>query len=172
MKQQHQTIELESSFSFLSFGFPVLFCLSNPILLSLLFPDLKFFFVQHQRFIFQNRQVKKHQFLVKRGVATKRSSLITCVLQNAKSHFGAHCRVNLVGVWKHSLKRYFSTFLKATKGNFGTSLSGPSGRQQHKNGQLGPDNDVQNMCAVHFFFEQMCWNPPPPHFIVFFDKPC
>ena len=37
-------------------------------------------------FWFQKTQVEKHQFLVKRGVATKRVFLITCGLQNVKSY--------------------------------------------------------------------------------------
>ena len=69
------------------FWFPVLFSLSNPFFLSLFFSWYSvMFFVQHQCFWFQKTPVEKHQFLVKRGVATKRFFLITCVLQNVKSY--------------------------------------------------------------------------------------
>ena len=44
------------------------------------------FVVQHHCFWFQKTQVQKHQFLVKRGVATERFFLSTCVLQNVKSY--------------------------------------------------------------------------------------
>ena len=61
------------------------------------------FFVEHQCFWFQKTQVKKHQFLVKRGVATKRFFLITCVLKNAKSYrfFFPFFGQILVDVQKH-----------------------------------------------------------------------
>ena len=63
------------------FWFPVLLFLSNPFALSLLFPDFK-----HDCFWFQNKQLKKHTFLAKRRVATKRVLLWTCVLQTVKSY--------------------------------------------------------------------------------------
>ena len=44
------------------------------------------FSVQHKGFWFQNKELKKKTFLVKRGVATKRGFLSTCVLQNVKSY--------------------------------------------------------------------------------------
>ena len=70
-----------SKYSIASFFFINIFCfggflsffLSSPFFLSLLFPDFKLcFFVQHKGFWFQNKQLKKLIFLVKRGVATKR----------------------------------------------------------------------------------------------------
>ena len=53
-------------------------------------------------FFFQNKQVNKHQLLVKRGVATK-CFLRTCVLQNVKSHRFclADFLSNLFDVQKH-----------------------------------------------------------------------
>ena len=74
-----------NNFSF--FWFPVLFFLSNPFFLSLLFPDLSYVFVQHQCFWFQNKQLNKTEILVKRGVATKRVFFMNlCFAKNVKSY--------------------------------------------------------------------------------------
>ena len=56
-------------FSF--FWFPVLLFLSNPFFLSLLFPDFKLCFLFNINVFGFKKQVEKHQFLFKRGVATK-----------------------------------------------------------------------------------------------------
>ena len=65
--------------------------------------------------------------------------------------------------------RYFSTLLKAKKkDHFKGLLPGPS-LLQHKNGQLGPDNNPSKICA-HFFSKKEVLKPPPPIFIVLFDK--
>ena len=59
--------------SFLFFWVSCLVFSLNPFFLSLFFfLILSCVFVQHQCFWFQKTQVEKHQFLVKRGVATKR----------------------------------------------------------------------------------------------------
>ena len=79
---------------------------------------------------------------------------------------------------KHCKKRCFSTFSKAKKRNKWPFckviiwaklmlLSGPS-LLQHKNGQLGPDNNFANYCA-HFFFKK---SAETPIFIVFLCKQC
>ena len=57
---------------FLFFWFPVLLFLSNPFFLSLLFPDFKLCFLFNINVFGFKKQSWKHQFLVKRGVATKR----------------------------------------------------------------------------------------------------
>ena len=56
---------------FLICWFHVLFLLSNPFFISLRFPDLSCVSCSTLMFWFQKTQVEKHQFLVKRGVATK-----------------------------------------------------------------------------------------------------
>ena len=103
-----------NSFSF--FWFPVLLFLSNPFFLSLLFPDFKLCF-STSMFLVKKNKVEKHQFLVKRGVATKRAFLWACVLENVKSYrffCPFFCQI-LVDVQKqkHYKNTYFSTFLKA-----------------------------------------------------------
>ena len=58
-----------------SFLFYMVSCFVFPfksLFLVLVFFFLVMFFVQHECFWFQNKQLKKHNFLVKRGVATKR----------------------------------------------------------------------------------------------------
>ena len=67
--------------------FPVLFfSFKSLFLFFAFFLVFSYVFVEHQCFWFQKTQVKKHQFLVKRGVATKRFFLINCVLKNVKSY--------------------------------------------------------------------------------------
>ena len=118
---------------FLFFWFPVLFFVSTPFFLSLLFPDSKLCFSSTSMFLVSKNQVeKKQQFLVKRGVATDVLFLLTCVLQNVKSYrfflpliFGQFWLM----FKKHYKNRYFSTFLKAKnwkKKHFEVLLSGPS----------------------------------------------
>ena len=71
--------------SFLFFWFPVFFCFKF-LFLSLLFPDFKLCFLFNiMVFDFQTNNLKKH-FWFKRGVATKRFFLSTCVLENVKSY--------------------------------------------------------------------------------------
>ena len=73
------------------------------------------FFVQHEFFGFKTNK----QFLVKRGVATKRFFLSTCVLQNVKSYgfLGGPFLGQILGDVQKALSksRYFSTYLKAKK---------------------------------------------------------
>ena len=74
------------------------------------------FFVQHQCFWFQKKQVEKQDVLVKRGAATISFRLSTCVFQNVKSYrfFVAISLQILVDAHKkHYKNRYFNTFLKA-----------------------------------------------------------
>ena len=68
------------------FGFLSCFFFQIPFSYLCYFLILSYVFVQHQCFWFQNKQLKKQKFLVKRGVATKRVFLWTCVLQNVKSY--------------------------------------------------------------------------------------
>ena len=57
---------------FLMFWFPVLFFLSNPFFLSLLFPDFKLCFLFNiNAFGFKTNNLTKQKCLVKKGVATK-----------------------------------------------------------------------------------------------------
>ena len=71
-KEQHQNIQLQSSSSSIYFwGF--LSCFLIEILFCLcFFLRLWYVFVQHQCIWLKKTQIRKHQFLVKKGVATKR----------------------------------------------------------------------------------------------------
>ena len=71
---------------FLFFGF-LSFFVSSSFLLSLLFPDFKLCFLFNIKvFDFQTSNLKNKKQMVKRGVATKRFFLSTCVLENVKSY--------------------------------------------------------------------------------------
>ena len=139
-------------------------------------------FVQHQCFWFQKNKVEKHQFLVKRGVATKRFFFWTCVLENVKSYrffCPIFCQI-LVDVQKHYKNRYFSTFLKAKnwkkKMHFEVLLSGPS--RCYYLGQVDCNLKMANLaqiitpqiCARNFVFKKK--SAETPIFIVFFGKHC
>ena len=104
--------------SFLFFWFSVFFSFKFLFLIFALSWFYVMFSVQHKGFWFQNKELKKKHFLVKRGVATKRGFLSTCVLQNVKSYrfFWGHFFGNFWLMFKkHYKNRYFSTFLKAKK---------------------------------------------------------
>ena len=68
-------------------------------------------------FGFKKKQVEKHQFLVKRGVATKRVFLWTCVLQNVKSYrfFGAIFLANFGWSSKNAIEIGISALFKKQK---------------------------------------------------------
>ena len=102
---------------FIFFGFPVFF-LSSSFFLSLLFPDFKLcFFVQHQGFWFQNRQLKKQSFLVKRGVATKRFFFINLRFGKCQklSFFFAHFFGNFGLMFKNTVKTGISAHFQKQK---------------------------------------------------------
>ena len=94
-KQQHQKISIAKLF----FINPVSFLVScfvfsfRSLFLSLcVFSGIQLCFLFNINvFGFKKTQVEKHQFLVKRGVATKRFFFITCVLQNVKSYRFCFC---------------------------------------------------------------------------------
>ena len=95
-KEQHQNIQLQSFSSsyFLFLGISCLaFSLKSLFLIFVFSPDFKLCFCSTSMYLVSKKaQVRKHQFLVKRGVATKRFFLWTCVLQNVKSYrfLGGH----------------------------------------------------------------------------------
>ena len=104
--------------SFLFFKFPVFFCFKFLFVILALSWFYVMFSVQHQGFWFENKELRKKHFLVKRGVATKRGFLWTCVLENVKSYrffFGHFFGNSWLMFKKHCKNRYFSTFLKAKK---------------------------------------------------------
>ena len=110
MKTTTSNIKLERSFSSLfsvSFGLPILLCLSNPCFLSLLFPYLKLGFWFTSFFSFKKRQLIKHQFWVKSGAATRQVFLISCVFPNMKSYlfWGPMFGQNSVDVQKNFKNR-------------------------------------------------------------------
>ena len=131
------------------------------------------FSVQHKGFWFQNKELRKKHFLVKRGVATKRVFFLwTCVLENVKSYrfFWGHFFGNFWLMFKkHYKNRYFSTFFKAKKwkkmaiskvNNWATckvnnwATFGPL-----KNRQRGPVINFANFGFPFFIFKKICWNP-------------
>ena len=101
------------------FGVSFLFFVSNPFLLSLLFPDFKLCFLFNIKvFDFQTHNLKKKRiFWVKRGVATKRVFLSTCVLQNVKSYrfFCVHFFGNFWVMFKKHCKIGVSAHFKRPK---------------------------------------------------------
>ena len=93
-KEQHQNIQLQFCLhqTFLFFWFPVLFFLSSPFFLSLLFPDFKLCFLFNINvFGFKTNNLTKQFFWSKGGLQQNVFSLWICVLQNVKSYrfFGA-----------------------------------------------------------------------------------
>ena len=90
-QEQHQNIQLQLVFhqyflfifGFLSFFFRI--PSYSYLLFFFFFLILSYDFCSTSMFLVSKNQVEKHQFLVKRGVATKRF-LWTCVLQNVKSY--------------------------------------------------------------------------------------
>ena len=86
-KNKLKLFDWESFFhqSFPFCWFPVLLCLSNLFLLSMFFLILSCVFVQHQIFYLSKRQLTKHQFSLKLGVATKHLFFMACVF-NLKSY--------------------------------------------------------------------------------------
>ena len=71
------------------------------------------FFCSTSMFLVSKKQVEKHQFLVKRGVATKCCFMNLCFAKCEKLSFFGHVWQILVDVQKQN--RYFSTFWKAKK---------------------------------------------------------
>ena len=135
------------------------------LFLIFVFPDFKLCLLFNMNvFGFKIKQLKKHQFFGQKGSCNKTFFFITCVLKNVKS-YRFFCPLFFAKFWlmfkKHCKNRYFSTFSKAQKmtilqgyylGQIGL-VSGPS-LLQHKNGQLGPDNNPANFCA-HFFLKML-----------------
>ena len=96
------------------FWFPVLFFLSNPLFLSLLFPDFKLCFLFNINvFGFKRNNLTKQSFLVRRGVATKRFFFMNlCFAKCQKLSFFWPFFGNFWLMFKkHYKNRYFSTFL-------------------------------------------------------------
>ena len=77
--------------------FPLFLFLSNPLSLSLLFPDFKFCFLFNINVFSQNMQVKNTNFR-SRGGLQHSGFLLTCALQNVKSYrfFASFCQVFLI----------------------------------------------------------------------------
>ena len=76
------------------------------------------FSVQHQGFWFENKELRKKHFLVKRGVATKRVFFYEPVFWKMSKvivFFGHFFGNSWLMFKKHCKNRYFSTFLKAKK---------------------------------------------------------
>ena len=74
------------------------------------------FSVQHQGFWFENKELRKKHFLVKRGVATKRGFFMNLCFgkcQKLSFFFGHFFGNSWLMFKKHCKNRYFSTFLKA-----------------------------------------------------------
>ena len=101
-------------FSFLScFLFEICF------LLSLFFLIFSYVFFNINVVGFKTHKLKKHNFWVKRGVATKRLFLSTCVFKIVKSYrfFGGPFLDKYWVMFKqHYKNRYFGTFLKTKNG--------------------------------------------------------
>ena len=111
-------------------GFLSCFLFQIPFLIFVFSWYSVMFFVQHQCFWFQKTQVEKHQFWVKRGVATKRFFLITCVLQNVKSYrFFAPCLAKFRLMFNKHYKIGISAHVQKQKkknDHFEGLLPGPS----------------------------------------------
>ena len=123
----------------------------------------------------EKNKVEKHQFLVKRGVATKRffNEPVFCKMWKTFGPFFWHILVLFkkhfrIGISAHFWKQKNKTwpFFKAINWAKSRLLIGPSWGS--KRGQLGPVNNVENLRNVLFYFK-MCWNP---FLIVLCDKHC
>ena len=170
-KEQHEMFKLQflffiNSFSFLWFS--VLFFLSNPFSLSLFFPDFKLCLLFNMNVLgFKTNNFKNTNFWTKGGVATKRFFIKLCFRKCEKLSFFSPlfgpnfgwCSKNTVKIGipahfqkqKNEKKWPFSKVIIWAKLML---LSGPS-LLQHKNGQLGPDNNFANFCAHLFFSKKM-----------------
>ena len=123
------------------------------------------FFVQHQCFGFQKTQVEKHQFLVKRGVATKRLFNNLCFAQCAKLSFFPFFGQILVDVHKNTIKigisAHFQKQKRDKKDHFEGLLSGPS--KGYYLGQVCCNIKMANLAQIitlqifaHLFSKEKC----------------
>ena len=95
-------------FSFL--GFLSCFLFEVPYSYLCFFLILSYAFAQHQCFCFQNKQVEKHQFLVKRGLQQNVFFYELCSAKCEKLSFFGHFWGNFwLRFKKHYKHRYFST---------------------------------------------------------------
>ena len=100
---------------FLFFGFQSFFCFKFLFSYLCYFLISSYVFCSTSRFFGFNTNNLKTEFLVNKGVATKRCFLSTCVLQNVKSYrfvFGHFFGNFWLMFKKHYKNRYFSTFQK------------------------------------------------------------
>ena len=109
-------------------GAPVFFYLSNPFSYLCFFLIFSYVFCSTSMLLVSKTQVEKHQFLVKRGVATKRVFMNLCLAKCDKLSFGGGHYFGKFWLFfkKHYNNMYFSTFLKAKKDHFSMLLTGPS----------------------------------------------
>ena len=159
-----------SIFSF--FGFLSCFFFPIPFSYLCMFLILSYVFCSTSMFLVENIKVEKHQFLVKRGVATKRYFYepVFWKMWKVIVFFCPFFGPILVDVQKHYENRYFSTFLKQKKQkyHFEVLLSGPS--RCYYLGQVDCNLKMANLaqiitpqvCARNFFQNKKCWTPPPP----------
>ena len=179
-KEQHEMFKLQFIFSSifsLFYGFLSCFSLSNPFFLSLFFLVFSYVCCWTSMYLVSKNTSWKTPILVKRGVATKRGfSIKLCFEKCEKLSFFAPFLANFWLMFKNTIQigisAHFQKQKEEKKWPFSKVviraklmlLSGPS-FLQHKNGQLGPDNNFGNFCA-HFFFSKK--SAEIPIFRVFF----
>ena len=154
------------SILFLFFGFLSCFLFQIPFS-YLCFPDFKLCFCSTSTLFISKQTSWKHQFLVKRGVATKCFSINLCFAKCEKlSLFGPSFWQSLVDVKKHYKNRYFSTsrqkwpFLRLLSGPSKGLLSGPSWGSKKIN--------LDQIITINIFAKKAV----TPIFIVLFYKQC
>ena len=157
-------------FSF--FGFLSGFLFQIPFSHLSRFLILSYVFVRHQCFWFRtNSNKKKTPIFGQEGSCNKRFLVWTCVLQNVKVIvvFGLFWANFMLMFKKHYRYSYFNTFSKAKNGKWWPFLnvitwarvwllSGPSWCPRKK-GQVGPDNNCQNLRVHVFLFKNNLLKP-------------
>ena len=147
----------------------LVFSLKSLFLIFVCFLILSYVFCSTSLF-FGCKLKKKHQFLVKRGVATKRFFMNLCFAKCEKlSFFGGHFFANLwllfkkhskIGILAHFSKQNITkrrTFLEVISWSKLEVLVW-SKLGAFKKRQLGPDNNFQLFLRRNCFFQRMCWN--------------
>ena len=151
------------------FWFPVFLFLSNPFILSLLFPDVKLCFLFNIN-VFGFKKSWKTPIFGQKGSCNKTFFFFYEPVFWKMWKVIVFCPFfkNLDYVQKHYKNRYFSTFLKTKKTekmHFEVLLSGPS--RCYYLGQVDCNLKMVNLaqiitpqiCARNFFQEKKAWNP-------------
>ena len=115
-------------------------------------------FVQHQCFWFQKTQVEKHQFLVKRGVATKRVFYDPVFYKMWKDQNQG--QLGPVNNFENLRARNFFLLKNALKPRFSVFLTNSV---KTKMAKLGPVNN--STASMHIYASGLIWGPEIANFM-------